>query len=191
LLRRRCSAGTLEEDPLISRIATILSTQPYGGESLGGGGGTTPRASRVASSGSLSSPLAPDVGHWTVRWGEIKVQRPIGRGSFGRVYQATWNATPVAVKVLIRSGARQQKRGCRRGAFVRPTACGVHCCCSCFSAAVGHTCAGLLGSLRLDPPSPHPPPHTHIHTSFHRGPPPPPPQQTASTRWRVWSCPPT
>lgn len=105
------SAGTLEDDPLITRIATILSSQPHGGELLGGGGGSgsgsglTPRASRIASSSSLSSPLAPDFGHWAVRWGEIKVQRPVGRGSFGRVYQATWNATPVAVKVLIRSGA--------------------------------------------------------------------------------------
>ena len=36
-----------------------------------------------------------------VHRGDLKVQRQIGEGSFGRVYLARWNETTVAVKMLL------------------------------------------------------------------------------------------
>ena len=52
------------------------------------------------------SPLRPEVQQWLVQWGDITPVRPIGRGSFGRVYLALWNETPVACKVLVSADAQ-------------------------------------------------------------------------------------
>ena len=70
------------------------------------GGGASPGSwdSLASSSGAPGSPLSQDMAHWAVRWDTIRMQGLIGRGSFGKVYLGLWNATPVAVKVLIRSG---------------------------------------------------------------------------------------
>lgn len=38
---------------------------------------------------------------WEVQWEDLQVERAIGRGSYGRVYLASWASVPVAVKVLL------------------------------------------------------------------------------------------
>lgn len=57
--------------------------------------------------------LQPEVGQWLVRWEDITLVRVIGRGSYGRVYAARWNETPVACKVLVNAGARACQQGVR------------------------------------------------------------------------------
>lgn len=38
---------------------------------------------------------------WELRFDDIKIEYPIGEGSWGRVYKANWNQTQVAVKILM------------------------------------------------------------------------------------------
>ena len=45
--------------------------------------------------------LPLDVKMWTLNFRDLKLEKQIGEGSFGRVYFAWWNETPVAVKILI------------------------------------------------------------------------------------------
>lgn len=66
-------------------------------------GGLSPTSSSGLTS--MSGPLPAEVQQWEVQWENIVLERPIGRGSFGKVYLANWNATPVAVKILINAGA--------------------------------------------------------------------------------------
>lgn len=58
---------------------------------------------------------------WQVQWEELRLERMIGRGSFGFVYLAYWHETAVAAKVLIMSGAR----GCLRLRSPARLACGL------------------------------------------------------------------
>jgi len=41
-----------------------------------------------------------DLNTWTITSFEVEIERPIGYGGFGQVYQGTWNRTRVALKVL-------------------------------------------------------------------------------------------
>ena len=41
---------------------------------------------------------------WEIGWHEVKIERPLGHGSFGWVYMGTWNETAVAIKVLVSHG---------------------------------------------------------------------------------------
>ncbi len=43
--------------------------------------------------------LQVDVSPWHLNFEELEIVRPCGEGSFGRVYQAVWHQSPVAVKV--------------------------------------------------------------------------------------------
>lgn len=43
---------------------------------------------------------------WQLQWSELEIERKVGRGSFGVVYRARWQETPVAVKVLVDRGAQ-------------------------------------------------------------------------------------
>lgn len=52
-------------------------------------------------SGGSNTPLPAGMDHWVVPWESIQLERPIGRGSFGWVYLARYNETPVACKVLV------------------------------------------------------------------------------------------
>lgn len=47
-----------------------------------------------------SAALGLDVKLWTVAFNDLRMERQIGEGSFGRVYLAKWNETLVAVKIL-------------------------------------------------------------------------------------------
>ena len=51
--------------------------------------------------GSSKGNIQLDVKLWTLDFKDLKIEKQIGEGSFGRVYQAKWNETPVAVKILI------------------------------------------------------------------------------------------
>lgn len=42
---------------------------------------------------------------WELRFSDLKFKQPIGEGSFGKVYRAVWQGTPVAVKVLMAGGS--------------------------------------------------------------------------------------
>lgn len=92
--------SSLDEDPLLSLISTRLATR----QGHGAATPSTPTALSPATCGSGPLPssrrlqLPAAVQQWEVRWEELSVTRAIGRGSFGRVYLATWRETPVAVK---------------------------------------------------------------------------------------------
>ncbi|KAG7668202.1 putative Serine/threonine-protein kinase CTR1 [Nannochloris sp. 'desiccata'] len=58
---------------------------------------STPQHRRSESRG---SGLPMDVKMWTMNFQDLKIDKQIGEGSFGRVYFAWWNETPVAVKML-------------------------------------------------------------------------------------------
>lgn len=88
----RCS---LESDPLLSLISTRLATRQDPAAPSASG----PSGSASAAPGSRRLWLPAAVQQWAVRWEELSVVRAVGRGSFGRVYLATWRETPVAVKV--------------------------------------------------------------------------------------------
>lgn len=64
---------------------------------------TSPRHGRSGSKGSASQ-LPLDVKLWTLNFRDMKIDKQIGEGSFGRVYLAKWNETLVAVKILIGMG---------------------------------------------------------------------------------------
>lgn len=58
-----------------------------------------------------------------VEWEELIPQARIGAGSYGNVYRGSWHETPVAIKVLLSSGARAlASREARSGALPRSSA---------------------------------------------------------------------
>lgn len=62
---------------------TQLRSLPESAVSAGSGGGT-PVSSRALSAGSAAM--------WAIPFSELNILRPIGEGSFGRVYEAEWCA---------------------------------------------------------------------------------------------------
>lgn len=98
LTRFFCS---LEEDALLSLISTRLATR----QDRRAAAPSNPAALPTSAPGDATAPgtwrlqLPAAVQQWEVRWEDLCVVRPVGRGSFGRVYLATWRETPVAVKV--------------------------------------------------------------------------------------------
>ncbi|KAL4421995.1 hypothetical protein ABPG77_011018, partial [Micractinium sp. CCAP 211/92] len=81
-------------DPVLSYIASSLATvRPY------------QRSVTSGSDFSAVSALPQDMSQWLVEWDEIRLEHPIGKGSFGWVYYAYWKQTPVAAKVLINTEA--------------------------------------------------------------------------------------
>jgi hypothetical protein len=95
--------ATADTDTFLSHVTSVLTqlhTQQPGTP-------TTVRPGQASPGSAPSTPyslLSADVAQWAVRWEQITMQQQIGEGSFGRVYLAYWNATPVAVKVLIQRG---------------------------------------------------------------------------------------
>ncbi|GAB4822541.1 hypothetical protein N2152v2_009587 [Parachlorella kessleri] len=61
-------------------------------------------ARQSSSTTSPRSPLADFVKTWTINFDDLELTRKIGEGSFGRVYLAKWQETPVAVKILLNTG---------------------------------------------------------------------------------------
>ena len=62
---------------------------------------------------------------WQLQWSELEIERKVGRGSFGVVYRARWQETPVAVKVLVDRGALGTRAVSRFGAAGTPcSVCG-------------------------------------------------------------------
>lgn len=79
---------------------------------------------------------------WQLQWSELEIERKVGRGSFGVVYRARWQETPVAVKVLIDRGAL----GTLAGLLVHPAACVVGRPCPCSAAVCCLRCEQRLGA---------------------------------------------
>jgi len=100
LLPTLCSFGTAS-DPLLLYISSYLASQPLGSPSLASNGSS----SGTTSSNATAQPLSPATHMWPLQWDELAIEPPIGQGSFGTVYRACWQETPVAVKVLIDKGA--------------------------------------------------------------------------------------
>lgn len=73
-------------DPLMSYIQSTLATQ-----SIQRG----------------ESGLSPHLEPWQIIFSDLIVLKPIGEGSFGRVYKCKWNHTDVAVKILVDSGMEE------------------------------------------------------------------------------------
>lgn len=71
---------------MVSAILSKLNT--------GGSGSTLTKTS-------ASDALGVDASAWTISFQELSLVKQIGEGSFGRVYLADWNATKVAVKLLL------------------------------------------------------------------------------------------
>ncbi len=72
---------SLEEDRLLAAISSRLGSTGQQ-ESAGGGGGDV-----------AEHALSADVQQWRVDWRDIKLERVIGGGSFGKVYLGTWKET--------------------------------------------------------------------------------------------------
>lgn len=69
-----CSRYSATTDPVLSYIASSLATiKPYQRSVTGG------------SDYSASSGLPDDMSQWLVEWDEIRLEHPIGKGSFGWV----------------------------------------------------------------------------------------------------------
>ncbi|PRW60140.1 Serine threonine- kinase CTR1 [Chlorella sorokiniana] len=115
----------LAEDPVLSYISTHLASlrrqcsmrreaslrrEP----SASGPSASSPSSSSRAAS-ITSGPLA----EWEVQYEEIRFERPCGAGSYGAVYLAHWRETPVAVKILLASGAGSLET-CRDEDFLLP-----------------------------------------------------------------------
>lgn len=60
--------------------------------------------SQVALNSSRGSGAIEPLADWQIRFEDISFERPIGEGSWGRVYLAKWKETAVAVKVLLATG---------------------------------------------------------------------------------------
>ncbi|KAL4444865.1 hypothetical protein ABPG77_003915 [Micractinium sp. CCAP 211/92] len=89
------SSSSLEGDALLSIIAShLFSRQPGRQQGLQRGPGSGDSAAAAAQLGSA-------VQGWEVAWGDIEVERLVGRGAFGMVYLGRWNELPVAVKILM------------------------------------------------------------------------------------------
>ena len=93
-----CSPINPDNDPLLSVVFSYLASHP---RSSGSGAAALARG---RSGGSGAYPLSPETQMWQVEWGELQIRRPVGRGSFGAVYEARWQETAVAVKLLFNKG---------------------------------------------------------------------------------------
>ncbi|KAI7842172.1 hypothetical protein COHA_004194 [Chlorella ohadii] len=95
--RSRCS-DHLSSDPVLSYIASRLAS---GKPTSGLTGSSQSPLIGAGSSGSAGSSNIPGLAEWQVDWNNIKLERQIGRGAYGRVYSGHWSGIQVAVKVLI------------------------------------------------------------------------------------------
>ncbi|KAI7841688.1 hypothetical protein COHA_004555 [Chlorella ohadii] len=94
-LHHHSSGAAPIEDELLSHIHSVLTSRgPLSSWAV-----SLP-LQRGSSSGS-SLPLPAGMQDWEVQWGQIDMQRFLGRGSWGRVYQAKWSNMTVAAKVLV------------------------------------------------------------------------------------------
>lgn len=45
-----------------------------------------------------------------MEWSDLEIQKPIGKGSYGCVYLASWHETPVAVKIVSLGSSSNSSR---------------------------------------------------------------------------------
>ncbi|KAL4427896.1 hypothetical protein ABPG75_001985 [Micractinium tetrahymenae] len=73
---------------------------------LAGGDGRVPRPSDGLAARGSSALI--DLQPWRIDFSSLQIMRPLGEGSYGKVYLARWNETLVAVKVLVSGSGHQQ-----------------------------------------------------------------------------------
>ena len=112
-----CSSQSIPSDPALSFVISHLGAHTEVAAQQQQPTALTPGSS--GGSGALE--LRSEARVWEVQWQELKLQRLLGRGSFGSVYLAEWNQVPVAVKMLGGKGERgrqdcmESMRGCNGG----------------------------------------------------------------------------
>ncbi|KAI3430255.1 hypothetical protein D9Q98_004851 [Chlorella vulgaris] len=96
-------AQSLQEDPMLSWVESQLERDADTMQPRESGGSERASSSRGLLSASVSQRRSGlvDLQPWQLKYSELKMQRPLGEGSFGKVFLATWNETLVAVKVLL------------------------------------------------------------------------------------------
>ncbi|KAL4441802.1 hypothetical protein ABPG77_003718 [Micractinium sp. CCAP 211/92] len=107
-------AVSTEDDALLSFIDSRLSSMQRQQLSMASSAAGTMAVSSMAvssgassrpgterSQGSSGSSLHASMAQWEVFWKDITIIKPVGGGSFGRVYQAQWRETSVACKILL------------------------------------------------------------------------------------------
>ena len=97
-----CSSQSIPSDPALSFVISHLGAHTEVAAQQQQPTALTPGSS--GGSGALE--LRSEARVWEVQWQELKLQRLLGRGSFGSVYLAEWNQVPVAVKMLGGKGER-------------------------------------------------------------------------------------
>ena len=138
-----CSSQSIPSDPALSFVTSQLGAPTE----VAAQQQQQPTALTPGSSGGSGAlELRSEARVWEVQWQELKLQRLLGRGSFGSVYLAEWNQVPVAVKMLGGKGERGRKdcmestHGCNGGGqhdwrlpHTRPAVFDSHVClCLCF-----------------------------------------------------------
>lgn len=96
----------VQQAPL--RTEESLSPQPSASlAGQGSGTSTVSTSMRRSSAGSFAIDIRP----WTVNFDDLKMQKIIGEGSYGKVYAAKFHETLVAVKVLLDLEEAQKTAG--------------------------------------------------------------------------------
>ncbi|PRW57695.1 Serine threonine- kinase CTR1 [Chlorella sorokiniana] len=91
-------------------LANGESLSPQPSTSLAGQASGTSTVSTSMRRGSTGS-FAVDIRPWTVQFEDLKMQKIIGEGSYGKVYAAKFHETLVAVKVLLDLEEAQKSAG--------------------------------------------------------------------------------
>lgn len=127
--RPLCSCQPAGEDLLLSFISTRLGN-------LQQSSATPHSASVLEPSGSGPSSLSPDVQQWEVQWDDIRIERPVGRGSYGKVGHHDLKKVNKKAKKTKQS---MRTEACRGLATLQPLALSI----------LLH-CAGVPGPLECD-----------------------------------------
>jgi serine/threonine protein kinase len=103
------SASTLRSGGSNATAATVAPTTPPAAVALGAPSFGAPLSRhRHSSSSDVHSPRIADIQPFELNFWDLTMERSIGRGSFGKVYLASWHETPVAVKLLMQLDGTHQ-----------------------------------------------------------------------------------
>ncbi|GAB4822160.1 hypothetical protein N2152v2_009206 [Parachlorella kessleri] len=110
-------SALMANDPLLSSIVSQLNTQPNTQPSISSAeSGLSANSGRASSRTSQRTEV--DMQNWNVSFEDLRLNRKIGEGSFGKVYLASWRTTQVAVKLLAGSDAMNKSNPSEAAAMV-------------------------------------------------------------------------